>query len=588
MPSTKPILSCGRVAASFNRLRALGCPPPARAGFGGTEDSACLGARQAPPLALLVLPIAPAAARAVAKVAPPSRAPVDVLSTGLLIVIVLVALVRTLVRRARVRRELQAPAELLRVPVSEMAMFDGLREKGDQQKLEEAWRDLVARKRAEREKRIAATLAQQSAPLSLRDLDPTAGNGRRLASAAEDARSWTAVKAAAAQINGQRSYLSPAAEPAPFGADSITAYPARDAAGGWAAPQPPTAPPAAPPDDGWWYGEARVGAVAQAEPADRRFPPPRSFYKRPPSPPEPLPPDTPLPASDDNGAAAADARAADAQPARFAPGALAQRFAASRAGSASQTTSASDRPAAYAASPRAAGGAGVAGRGPLAAELRAASWRAAERAAEAREPARAPSLPQVVQLPTRSQLAAPSPLSPVYPYLSAAAGGAIGRTDAERSSESGARTIAAAAGRAAGAVLKLPVVAIVAFVKALVEPLPPVVPSPDEPWARDWSARGAAAASAQAKGSVVAAAAAAAVAAPQPVQSAPPVPRYLPPPTQPRAQPAAQLSPPAPAPTQAAGAPVAKPSAAWDILAAKHAQIDQMIERGGGAAPPRA
>ncbi|KAG8458968.1 hypothetical protein KFE25_004302 [Diacronema lutheri] len=343
-----------------------------------------------------------------------SRAPVDVLSTGLLIVIVLVALVRTL-----------------------------------------------------------------SAPLSLRDLDPTAGNGRRLASAAADARSWTAVKAAAAQINGQRSYLSPAAEPAPFGADSITAYPARDAAGGWAAPQPPTAPPAAPPDDGWWYGEARVGAVAQAEPADRRFPPPRSFYKRPPSPPEPLPPDTPLPASDDNGAAAAG-RARG----RCAAGAL----RAGRARAALRRVARGERvadhqrigpPAAYAASPRAAGGA-------------AASQRAHHRG-----------------------------------------GGG---------------------GRAAGAVLKLPVVAIVAFVKALVEPLPPVVPSPDEPWARDWSARGAAAASAQAKGSVVAAAAAAAVAAPQP----------------------------------AAGAPVAKPSAAWDILAAKHAQIDQMIERGGGAAPPRA
>lgn len=628
--------SCGVAAASFNRLRALAptavrpsldqLPPAPRVAAGAAGNPFApvplAVASSASPFALLMLPIAPAAARAAAKALPPQRAPIDVLSTGILIAIILVAIGRTLIRRYRMRRELQAPPELLRVPVSEMAMFDTLREAGDRRKLEEAWRDLVARKRAEREKRIASTLAAQQRPIeslsdlpfSLRDLDASAAAGRPVAPSA-DSRSWTPVKAAAARINGQRSYLAPPAGaevqagagsgPSPLGyanggyANGGYAQSPAGVQGSYAPNAPPTSAVYA------GYASASLGSAAAAvapltplaAPPERRFPPPRSAYARP-SQAQPATDAPPAEGAEGGGTdGAADAGGEAPAAPRLGPGPLAQRFAASRAG---QSTRAGGGEAGM----QPGSGGGLSAAGPLseaasrlpqaeqppttrALELRTANLRAARLS----QPAGAAGGAQWGSAPAQSSqpaVAPPPPRTPAQPAQTVAGAAAAearlawggagegtsagwARAEGADGGEGGARTVAAALGRAAGALVKLPVVVVVAFVRALVEPLPAAPAQPERasaPAALSWYS----AAQARAGGA-------------SPPLDGQPLP--APPPLSPRPATAPVAAPPVTAaePFEPTATPA---SAAWQILSAKAAQIDRMVERGGGTPPPRA
>lgn len=192
--------TCGSVAASFNRLRTN---PSVRLGRGALDDipvPAKTRRVDVPAfLSLLVIPAAPAAARAAVKSLPGTMAapsPANALASGLFAVLFVWVAVRAAIRRHKLRK-LEEPPELAGLRVSELAMFDKLHAEGDKDKVEEAWRELVARKKAEREKRLAAALAAAEAESKqLPDMTAPLPVPRS-----------TAVKDAAAVVNGRRDYL---------------------------------------------------------------------------------------------------------------------------------------------------------------------------------------------------------------------------------------------------------------------------------------------------------------------------------------------------------------------------------------------
>ncbi|KAJ1636752.1 hypothetical protein T492DRAFT_957180 [Pavlovales sp. CCMP2436] len=524
-----------------NRLRAISSgkvlPPSLDAARNAPLD-------QPPGFALFLLPLAPAAAaRAAANALPVGRGPIDVLSTSVLLLVVVVAIARTLIRRSRVRRDdvllahtRDEDEELLRVPVSEMAMFDSLREEGDQRKLEDAWRELVARKRAEREKRIQTTLAQQDEGVSLSLLANL--DGRRL-NGEQEAASWTAVKAAAAEINGQRGYLGRPADVALGGGSRPgLAYDRPAGLSGFA----PTAP-----------GARRL--------EDRRFPPVLSVYTRPAAPSVDI-----VPSDEESDVPPVETR--------LGPGALAQRFASSAA-SASSRSGFANGDAGSKTLRGVAERARSLGAGSRAADMRALSFRNPE---PAYKPEPVLAAPLAATLVSPAEPTGPTPPHEAFDYDLAA----------EAARPTRARAYAAAVGGAAGSLLKLPVVAAMAFVKALVEPLPPQPRGQLQP--QQAAQPSPSSYAAEASSWYSAAQLSTRVESPPPVQlpQRPPVaaaPRAYAPPQAVAATPLGAASMAAGMAAQAAP----KPASSWDILSAKHAQLEkQLAQRGNNAAqqPP--
>lgn len=547
--------SCGPGAAALNRLCALP-HVSARRAFDAIDQTTPLYSAGAAPTALLLLPIAPAFARAAANAAAPTRSPIDVLSSGVLLALIVVAAVRSLLRRSRIRGELNAHLELLKVPISELARFDALREAGDQRKLDEAWRDLVARKRADREQRISASVSVSDTSFdSLRSLD-------RLGDAVVERDRWTTdVKRAAAEINAQQSYLrSPQAD---AGADYQPAVRAYARQGGYA-PLVPSAP------------------------SDRRFPPPRATYKRP---------------TANNEAETAGASAAAApEPPRFQPGVLAQRIA--RASESGRVTSYTQYAPTSAKQQL--------GAGTRAADMRAASQRTfaareAARLAAEREAARSATRTETyVGYETGEMTVGEMRAAMAYESSAAAAEKApfeLLRDRAVANLKYAAEEVVAVAvyvysnllqmlslvpqyartlsvrdfGREATQLVALSYASTLALFKSVTEPLSFVPAAQAEVRsAPSQAARDLAASSWYA------------AAAGTPVEPPPPV--YLPRRPAAIAGPRAASAPPA---TRAAAAVALSalvepsfskpPLSSWEILAAKHALLDQMAERNGGS-----